>query len=332
MKRALRRLASFTVLGAGLVLLIAMAPALLPSALLLDVVRSAASRRPSTIARVLCFAYVYLAAELVGLVALAWVWLASGFGSSSARLLDGTYSVQQRWASGLFRAACTLFSLRFSIDGGALATPGPVLVFIRHAALADTLLPTVFLTARHGLRLRFVLKKELLIDPCLEVAGRRLPNCFVDRSGGHSEAEVARVRDLARGLGPRDGVLIYPEGTRFTRSKRARALEVLASKHPELHARAAEFGHVLPPRLGGTLALVDACDADVVFFAHAGLEGFATLREILAGAMLRREVKMKLWRVARRDIPDDPDGRVDWLYREWARLDAWVAEHEHRAR
>jgi hypothetical protein len=139
--RTLRRLLSFVVLGAGLAGLVAMTPALLPVALLLDVVRSAASRRPSTIARVLCFAYVYLAAELVGLVALAWVWLASGFGSSSARLLDGTYAVQQRWASGLFRAACTLFSLRFSIDGDALATPGPVLVFIRHAALADTLLP-----------------------------------------------------------------------------------------------------------------------------------------------------------------------------------------------
>jgi hypothetical protein len=30
------------------------------------------------------------------------------------------------------------------------------------------------------------------------------------------------------------------------------------------------------------------------------------------------------WRCPRASIPADRDARIDWLYREWERLDAWV--------
>ncbi|HRE89632.1 MAG TPA: 1-acyl-sn-glycerol-3-phosphate acyltransferase, partial [Myxococcota bacterium] len=85
-----------------------------------------------------------------------------------------------------------------------------------HTSLVDTLLPTTYLTARRGLKLRWVLKRELLVDPCLDVAGSRLPNAFVARDGSDTEKALAQVRALATDLPADEGVLIYPEGTRFT--------------------------------------------------------------------------------------------------------------------
>ena len=56
---------------------------------------------------------------------------------------------------------------------------GPLIVFIRHSSTIDTLIPTELITRRHGLKLRFVMKTELLADPCLDVAGHWVPNYFV---------------------------------------------------------------------------------------------------------------------------------------------------------
>ena len=139
---------------------------------------------------------------------------------------------------------------------------------MRHASIVDNLLPALFVAAPHGLRLRYVLKRELLSDPAIDIAGGRLPNCFVRRGADDAEAEIARVRALAAGLGPDEGVLIYPEGTRFTAAKRERAIE----RQP----RAAELRNVPPPRPGGTLAVMET-GADVVICAHHGLDGFASI-------------------------------------------------------
>ena len=60
--------------------------------------------------------------------------------------------------------------------------PGPVVLMMRHASLVDTLLPTVLVLRRHRIRLRYVLKRELLWDPALDLAGNVLPNYFLDRA------------------------------------------------------------------------------------------------------------------------------------------------------
>jgi 1-acyl-sn-glycerol-3-phosphate acyltransferase len=100
-------------------------------------------------------------------------------------------------------------------------------------------------------------------------------------------------------------MLIFPEGTRFTPEKLERAIASLArSRVPHLAERARTFRHVLPPRLGGPLALLEECaGTDVVFCTHIGFEGTTTFRELWEGV-----------------------GRIDWLYGEWARVDAWIAE------
>lgn len=230
--------------------------------------------------RLLLYAAVFLSYEMIGLLASLALFL---LGRAHDREAHGV--LQRWWACALFRAAARIFALELVVEGDAAVEPGPLVVLIRHASLADTLLPEVVLADRHRLRLRYVPKRELLFDPCLDVVGQRLRCAFIQRGSGESEHEIAAIAALAEGLGPRDGTVIYPEGTRFTAAKRVRALERIAgSGQGERLARARALRHVLPPRTAGALALVEACSpADALFIAHTGLEGLASLRDLWLG-------------------------------------------------
>jgi 1-acyl-sn-glycerol-3-phosphate acyltransferase len=322
--RALRR--GVTIPGYALAWLfaIAVAPVGLPLLAIADRLGGGKTAR----ARLFLFAIVFLSYELGGLAAAGLLWLASlswpGF--AGARAAAAHARLQTWWANGLYRAAARVFRLTLEVEGADAVVPGPLVVLIRHASLADTLLPAVVLGSR-GLRLRYVLKRELLWDPCLDVVGQRLPNAFIRRGGGESEVELARIAALGRDLGAAEGVLIYPEGTRFTAEKRARALErIAASGRPELLARAHALTAVLPPRTAGVLALLGTnTQADVLLVAHTGLEGLASVADLLRLGASPRNIRVRLWRVPRASIPLERDARVRWLYDEWARVDAFVA-------
>lgn len=305
---------------AGLVVLV-------PAALVVDLVRRVASGRRPVALRLVLVGWAYLLAEAGGLVALGVIWLTAGppGPERERRLLERTYVVQRWWARSLFRAVTAAFGLRWSVTGAEAVSPGPVIVLMRHASIVDTLLPSVFVAAPHGLRLRYVLKRELLRDPCLDVAGNRLPNCFVARGGERSAEEVARVRALAEGLGPRDGVLIYPEGTRFSRERLTRVLERMRQSDPARAERFAALRLVLPPRRGGTLALLDAVpDADIVLCAHHGLDGLARIGDVWRGSLVGRRIEVSFHRIPRDQVPVGPE-RIDWLDELWEALDEWVA-------
>jgi 1-acyl-sn-glycerol-3-phosphate acyltransferase len=190
--------------------------------------------------------------------------------------------------------------------------------------LVDTLLPATIISKQGGIALRYVLKRELLADPALDLAGNRLPNVFIDRAAADASARAA-IRRLARDLGPDDGVLIYPEGTRFSEAK-LRRLQGKAGSGPG----APEFRSVLPPRPGGTLAILEATDADVVVLAHHGLEGLATVREIWAGDLVGSRISVRMWRVDREEIPTGRAERVEWLHALWTEIDEWVVSMEGR--
>jgi 1-acyl-sn-glycerol-3-phosphate acyltransferase len=305
-----------------------LAPLLFAIAIVHDLVRFALSRRPMMLVRVVAFALFYAWAEVVGLAMLGLVWLASlPSRDRDARLVAHTYAVQRRWAHALFVFARGLLSLRFEVEGDAQVEPGPVIVLLNHASLLDTLLPTIFVTHAHDLRLRFVLKEELLVSPCLDVAGLRLPNVFVDRSSTQTARELERIRALSSGLGANEGAILYPEGTRMTPSKRERALAKLAADDPALHAEARELAHVMPPRFGGASALLDgAPQADVLLLAHRGLEGFAHLPDFLAGSLVGTTIHLRFWRVPRAEVPTDREGRARWLLAQWRRVDAFVGQ------
>lgn len=306
-------------------LLTAASPLLLVAVAIVDLVR----RDRAAGLRLLAMIWVFLTAELVGVAVAALIWVRHVVqpGRDPDRFLEDNYRLQRAWASTLLSASQRVLGLRFTVEGDQEAAAGPVLVLMRHTSIVDTLLPVVFLGARHGLRLRYVLKTELSIDPCLDIVGHRLPNCFVDRAGDTAR-EVELVGRLADDLSPRDGVLIYPEGTRFTPRRQVRARERLAERDPDLYARALELRHVLPPRPGGTLALLEhgLPGADVVIVAHTGLERLVRMHDVLSGELVGAQVRVRMWRIPGDEVPVDREARVRWLFDRWAGVDAFVAE------
>ncbi len=282
--------------------------------------------------RLLGLLWVFLLAELlgVGMAIVLWLRHVAQPGRDPDAFLEGNYRLQRWWAQLLLGAGVRLLKLRMRIEGDATAVPGPVVVLMRHTSILDTILPVVFLGARHGLRLRYVLKTELQIDPCLDIVGHRLPNCFVNRAG-ETEREVAAVGRMADGLGARDGALIYPEGTRFSPGKLARAQAKLAEIDPELHAMSLRLRRVLPPRLGGTLAILEHAlpqGADVVIFAHRGLERLVRLHDVLSGAATGTEVSLRLWRIPGTEVPEGREARLRWLFERWEEVDAFAGGGE----
>lgn len=302
------------------------APAWIPIALIVDLVHRSsgvALRSGGVVA-------VYLTCEVMGMVASGalWFWRASGR-MREDDWIDAHFKLESWWATVIFRGVLFLFGLRMISEGQEALARGPYLLLVRHASAGDTLLASQYTRGADAVRLRYVLKRELLWDPCLDIVGHRLPNVFVDRFSTDSAAEVRRVQALAEGLGARDGVLIYPEGSRFSRAKLDRAIDRFEKSGNEAmveYAKSLKF--VLPPRPGGVLGLLDAApDADVVICSHTGFEGAASLAQIWKGALLNRDLHVQFRRVSRSDIPVDRSAREQWLRAEWKQVDAYVEKH-----
>ena len=333
-----RRAAALSLYASAWLLFVVTLPLALPLAAAVDLARG--GRRWATV-RCWAFLLLYLSCELAGVVAAAALWLghrlAFGRGrrqTPAARLtglpdayLRANFRLQRWWARTLFAGASRIFAMRTTIEGDEAVRRGPFLLLLRHASIGDTVLPAVYVSDRHDLMLRYVMKRELLWDPCLDIVGNRLPNYFVQRGSGESEREVEAVQRLLDHLGPDDGVLIYPEGTRVSPAKRARALERLRGvAPPALLAIAEQLRHTLPPRLGGTLGLLERNPGlDAVFCAHTGFEGAATFGSLLDGALIDRHVRVAFWRVPFAQIPTEPAARAEWLYHQWLRIDDWIA-------
>jgi hypothetical protein len=279
------------------------APIWLPLAFVVDVVR----RNRGVALRSATFVSVYLTCEILGMAASGILWAWKGiFRVDAERWIDIHFRLEAWWGSTLFRAVVRLFGLRIEVEGDADLARGPYLLLVRHASSGDTLLASALVSKPHGVRLRYVLKRELLWD--------------------------GRMQELARDLGPRDGILIYPEGTRFSEAKRRRALDRF---HENGDAKMVEYARslarVLPPRPGGTLGLLEAAPAaDVVFCAHTGFEGAASLAEIWKGALMDQTIRVQFCRIPRDEIPAGRDARIAWVFEEWQRVDAWIESQQLR--
>ena len=304
-------------------LLLAVLPLLLPIAIGLDLL----GRRRGSITRLVGMGIAWSACECLGILASLALWVASAGQTSSEASQRWHFRLQVLWARALLASAVRLFDLRVTVDHESAPTPGPLLVLVRHVSMLDTLLPAVFLSGEHGLRLRYALKRELLVDPCLDVVGQRMPNVFLARGTGRGAEEAATLAGIARGLAPDEGVLLYPEGTRFSPERRARALERVAASRPERLERLSQLTHVLPPRSAGLLALFEAApEADALFVAHHGLEGIRSPADVISGGLVGRRIEVATWRVAASERPTSAEERLAWIDAQWARVDAWLAE------
>lgn len=311
-----------------LVLVTMLLPLLLLGAGLVDVVLWLRTRKPWMGVRLVLMGWWFLLGEVRGWLGLTLAWALAGgpLGGDSPRRRRHVWYMQRTWAAGHLLGVKTLFGLRFEVEGDELVAPGPVLVLIRHASIIDNALPAAFLSGPHGLFLRYVLKHELKVLPTLDMGARWVPTCFVRRASRQPDVEVARVRTLGTHLhGADEGVLVYPEGTRHTPAKLARAQEKIRESDPQTADLADRLHHLLPPRLGGPLALLDAStDADVVVFGHVGLDGFEKVSDIWSGALNGTTVRIRFWRHPRAAVPAGERERITWLYGVWQELDDWI--------
>ncbi len=271
----------------------------------------------------------YCVWELLGVTAAFLVWMVyrSLPGRDRGVFLSWNYALQRLWVYGFARAGLFLFSMTFRVESGDYPLgKRPVLLLVRHTSLADTILATYLMRVQRNFQLRYVMKRELLWDPCLDIVGNRLPNYFVDRASANTRQQAEAIAVLADGLQSGEGVILWPESTRFSPEKRARALTQLREKGDAiLLEMAAAMQFVLPPRLLGISSLLERNpDLDVFFCAHTGFENAASFKDFFGGAMIGREIRAKLWGYPAESVPREPEAQKHWIYENWQRVDDFV--------
>ncbi len=307
-----------------LILVTVLSPALVIGGAALDGFLWLRRRKPWMAVRLLAMLWWFLLGEVYALIGLLGIWVLSA-GRDSQTRRERVYRLKRRWLSGHLAGIRALFGLRFEVEGLELAGPGPVIVMIRHASIIDNALPDAIVGRAHGLGFRFIIKRELQALPTIDIGGRWVPTLFVRRASGDTPAELERLRALTVDLGAEDGLLIYPEGTRATPEKLIRAKAIIAERQPDIAPLADRLQNLLPPRLGGTLVLLESApEADVVIFGHVGLDGFQHVSDIWSGGLNGTTVRLKFWRFPAAEIPHDRDELIVWLYARWQELDDWV--------
>ncbi len=308
-------------------ILLAVTLLLLPLAAPVLVIAGLVRRKRLALLRTYAFLIWMLGAELAGVSAAIGLWCAGRvIRPDATRYQAWHYNLQRAWTAAMWHGARISFSFQLKLEVAPEAeraiADGPVIVAPRHAGVADVLLPALCVANRYGVDLRYVLKRELLSDPCLDIVGQRLPNAFVGRGGSDSAKAVAAVRALGQELKRGQGVLIYPEGTRFTPEKRARVIaSAEAREDTELANYARSLSSTLAPRPGGTLALLNAApDAVLLVLEHTGFERATRLPDLASGALVGLELRARL-----RAVPRPATTEVSDLWRIWSDVDAWVA-------
>ncbi|MCA9831450.1 MAG: 1-acyl-sn-glycerol-3-phosphate acyltransferase [Dehalococcoidia bacterium] len=296
-------------------------PIVIPIAAVTDII----ARRNFAITRTMLQAYVYVSVEFVGLLVILYLGM-NRWRYSKEEWHRKHVRLEGWWAQVQFTWAVRIFRLKLQVEGDDELAVGPYLLFIRHVSIVDNLIPAVFAVQRRNIALRWVLNWYLMRDPCIDIVGHRVGCTFVRGGTDHSQREIHRIREMADNLGPGEGVIIYPEGTLFSPSKQEKVVSRLVERSD---AEVAEFArglrNVLPPRLGGTIALLETHpDVDVVFCAHSGLEAALDKASILGGGLVGKELRIKFWRVPAAEIPKHRDELRRWLFDEWNKVDDFV--------
>jgi 1-acyl-sn-glycerol-3-phosphate acyltransferase len=308
----------------GAVILTVAIPVWLPLVLVIDACRL---KWRFPLARLLSFAVCWVWLETSGVICSALLWI-----TGQSKNLPKHYALQRWWADQLLRALKATCGFSVEVENIDALQPGPVLLFARHASLADSLVSAYVVTTLAQMNPRYVLKRELLADPCLDVVGQRLPNHFLDRQANDSTPELLALEELVTGIDESTVGIIFPEGTRANKKKRDRALEKIAVVDAERAQRLQGMKHLLPPRPAGAAAMLRGCpSADVVFAWHVGFEGLDTFGGILRGISSRMPpIRFHLRRVERLAVPltsqVDTNEMTKWLDSEWMRMDREVDE------
>ena len=305
---------------------------LFPVLLLVAFFRDALKDKTLPTVRLVAFGAWWLFMELLGVFTAFCFWLIF----APLKKLDSDRSqrwhsrLQGTWARSLAWGAKFTIRLRWTTEGlECLQAPGPIIVLARHGSQGDALLAAALLSGE-GRRLRFILKQQLLTDPCLDVVGHRIPNYFVNRDSTDNREELDNIKLLAKNLDQDEALIIFPEGTRFSPEKLASAIKNLHETNPLRTASVTNLRSVLPVRVAGTLAVLSASTADIVMCNHVGISDISSLRQLRAEVPLRNPLRFKLSRVPRKEVPavEDQIAVTQWLDDQWLAVDEWVTNSE----
>jgi 1-acyl-sn-glycerol-3-phosphate acyltransferase len=301
------------------ILLTLLLPVWLVVGVLVDVVRRH-WRLPSV--RLLSFAWCWSWLESIGVAVAVVLWILG-----QGRNQRAHYALQRWWAARLIGSLRVTCGLAIVVEGADTLPDGPIVCLGRHASLGDALVSAwAFGSVAHRFP-RYVMKKELALDPCLDIVGRRIPNYFVDRDATASRREIEGIVAMATGMGPRDVAVIGPEGTRTNDAKRARAIARLEARAPERHDRMSGLQRLLPPKPGGAEALIESVpDADVVVMWHVGFDGLDTFGGIFRRLTRAEPAARVVMDLHDRSTVETGTGFVGWLDARWLEIDAKVVE------
>jgi 1-acyl-sn-glycerol-3-phosphate acyltransferase len=322
------------IIGPAVVVLAVLLLTTLPVWLILAVAASPLVPGHLRVPRLIWLAIVYVTWDAAALVALAVLWVASGFGwrLRSAAFQRAHYVLAGRFLAVLFWLA--RWSLHLSIDvvgtDPDTALPGrPEIVVSRHAGPGDSFILIDALVNWFAREPRIVLKATLQWDPAVDVLLNRLPNRFIMPGRTGTETLEDEIRQLATGLDDNDAFVIFPEGGNFTEGRRTRAIARLRDRGlRHLAVRAENLRNLLPPKPGGLLAAIDAApDAGVIFVAHTGLDRMVTVGDVWRELPMDKRLVMRFWSVPPEEVPATEEDRITWLYDWWARIDAWIEEN-----
>ena len=299
--------------------LLVSSPVWVPVTLVLDAVRL---KWRFPLLRFTMFGLMWSWLETLGLMSAVVLWV-----TGQAKNQDLNYRLQKWWTRGVIGALMMTVGLRIDVEGAEKLGDGPFIALCRHASLADSIMSAwVFVTKSH-LRPRYVLKKELQLDPCLDVVGHRLPNYFLNRQSTDVSTELQGLAQMAEGLAHRDIAVIFPEGTRANDVKRARILERLRERSPERAQRLKGLQYLMAPKTAGVSALLSAVpNAKVVTMWHSGFDGMDTFRGIvkhLAKSAVRVQVRVV---EHQRATVATGEAFVAWLDDQWIAMDTAVAQ------
>ena len=267
--------------------------------------------------------------RLIGF-ATCWAWLETSglvlalflFFTGRGRSVSAHYALQTWWCRSLIQALGFTVGLQITVEGAENVGAGPFVAFCRHASLADSIMSSWVVASHVGLRPRFVLKKELKMDPCLDILGHRLPNYFVDRESSNVAGELQGIEQMAAGLGVKDCAVIFPEGSRASNKKRVRALEKLQERSPQRAETLAGLKYLIPPKPAGAYALLSAVpEANVLTMWHSGFDGLDTFSGILRHlGRAKAKVHVHVEEISRASIPSG-EAFVTWLDAKWVEMD-----------
>jgi hypothetical protein len=281
--------------------------------------------------RLIVFALVVLGAELKALVAAFGLWLTRRGIEAHYRSLGSALHVLVRTATKLF-AVEPDDEVRDWPTDRLRRSNHALLVLCRHAGPGDSLILLDALINRYGVRPRLVMKSSMQLDPVVDLYFHRLPAVFVDPTDNEGSAQRS-IRCLARDLGSEDTLVMFPEGGNYTPRRHRRAIRHLAKAgHLGDAARAHRLNHVMPPRPGGVLAVLEEAEVDVLVLGHTGIGRIHSLGDVWRSLENPKPVELRGWFTPFEAVPTDGKRRIGWLFDLWTTVDQWVETGVHRQR